>query len=93
MLRFSVTWLLSNYSVIFGNPVHSVWTVADDLYVSLQTVISVCSENEFLPVCAKFRKLGGKTKKTAAFFQKLFTEALCYLVQDARGKSFEECEV
>lgn len=34
-----------------------------------------------------------KQKKTAAFFQKLFTEALCYLVQDARGKSFEECEV
>ena len=34
-----------------------------------------------------------KKKKTAAFFQKLFTEALCYLVQDARGKSFEECEV
>lgn len=54
-----------------------------------KTVISVCSESEFLPVCAKIMKLGGEEKKkktrTAAFFQELFTEALCYLVQDARN--------
>ena len=34
----------------------------------------------------------GKEKKVA-FIQRLSTEALCYHVQDVKGKSSEECEV
>lgn len=93
MLRFSVTWLLSNYSVIFENPVRSVWTVADDLYVYNKTVslayVLRMSSFQYVQRSGSLEE----EKKTAAFLQKLSTEALCYLVQDARGKSSEECEV